>query len=200
MDLGYSAVIYDQRSFGDSTGNICTLSYKEKHDLSAIITWVKERLGEDTIIAVHGESLGAMTAIETLGIDNRIDLVVVDGCCTTFREAAIFKLKQVLHIKSSLMLFMVNRNLKKKYGFNFDDIQPIKRVENSDVPILFIHGTEDSEFPFSMCEELRRASKNPLSAMEIFEGAGHCQSHSMYTERYEGIVKQFVRSVEATLK
>jgi len=195
MDLGYAAVIYDQRAFGDSTGDMCTLGYKEKYDLSAIISWVKNRLGEHTIIAVHGESMGAITALETLAIDNRIDCAVVDGCCTTFLEASMAKMKQIIHFNSHLLMFMVNRSLKKKYGFNFSDIEPIKRVVNLNVPILFIHGTKDEEFPVGMCRELRNASKNPMSSMEIFEGAGHCQSHSMYHERYEKAVQQFIRSI-----
>ncbi|MDR0312239.1 MAG: alpha/beta hydrolase [Treponema sp.] len=199
MDMGYSAVIYDQRAFGDSTGKFCTLGYKEKYDLSAIISHVKKRLGENAIIGVHGESLGAITIMEALGIDKRIDFAVVDGGCTTFREASVNKMKHVIHLRSSLMMYMINRSLKKKYGFNFADVEPIKRVAESDVPILFIHGTEDKEFPVSMCKDLRKASKNPLSSMEIFEGVGHCQCHALYTERYEKAITQFVCSVEATL-
>ncbi|MDR0670499.1 MAG: alpha/beta hydrolase [Treponema sp.] len=78
QEMGYSAVIYDQRCFGNSGGKLCSFGLFERDDLSAIIDWAKKRLGEDTFIAVHGESMGAMTCLLALEKDPRIDCVVAD--------------------------------------------------------------------------------------------------------------------------
>lgn len=76
--LGYAAVIYDQRCFGQSTGPMCPLGYLEKRGLSVVISWVKQRMGEGTLIGVHGEPLGAITALEALGTED--EQVRVEMC------------------------------------------------------------------------------------------------------------------------
>ncbi|MCC8023572.1 MAG: alpha/beta hydrolase, partial [Clostridiales bacterium] len=92
-EMGYASVIYDQRGFGESTG-MCTMGYLEKYDLSLAIDWVKARLGADTLIGVHGESMGGITAMEALGIDSRIDFLVEDGGATDMREFSRFELRR----------------------------------------------------------------------------------------------------------
>ncbi len=197
--LGYAAVIYDQRAFGNSTGEISSMGSYEKFDLSAVITWVKQRMGEDTIIGIHGESLGAITAMETLAIDNRIDFIVEDGGGTDLYHMMKFFLK-LLHLPPFPAVLMISRRIKHLLGFDCKDVSPISRVSETNVPIMFIHGTSDEQVPVEMCTKLFREAKNPLSRMELFEGAMHCQGHAQEPERYEKVVQQFVRDVEAALK
>jgi len=59
-----------------------------------IIQWVCVRLGQDALIGLHGESLGAITVLEELGMDDKLAFVVSDSCSTSvyhsFRD--IFRL------------------------------------------------------------------------------------------------------------
>lgn len=195
--LGYAAVLYDQRAFGQSTGAMCTFGYKEKHDLSAVISWVKQRMGENTLIGVHGESLGAITGLETLGVDDRIDFLVADSGCSDMPRATAYHLNYRTHLPAFPLVQLAEHRVRRLYGMGFKDIRPIGCVEKSRVPILFLHGTEDEQIPVWMCEELYTAAQNPLSRMALFEGARHCQGHVREPERYEEIVQGFVREVEA---
>lgn len=194
--LGYAAVLYDQRAFGQSVAPMCTLGIKEKYDLSAVISWVKARMGEDTLIGVHGESLGAITAMEALGIDEGIDFLVEDSGCADMPGAAAWQIKYLTRLPPFPLMPLMERRAKRLYGFGFEDIEPIRQVRRSGVPILFIHGTEDEQIPAEMCPRLFAAAQNPLSRMELFEGARHCQGHAREPERYERAVQQFVREVE----
>jgi pimeloyl-ACP methyl ester carboxylesterase len=197
--LGYAAVIYDQRCFGASTGDACTLGFREKQDLAQVITWVKEHLGEDAIIGIHGESMGAITALEALGIDGRIDFIVEDGGASTMEAMFRYVLRQSAHLPAFPTMALVNRMLKRRYGFTLDELRPLDRVAASPVPILFIHGTADRDVPPEECPKLFAASKNPLSRMELFEGADHCHGHALDPERYEKVMQDFVLEVEKTL-
>ena len=189
--MGYSVVLYDQRGFGDSTG-FCSLGHFEKHDLAAIADWVRERLGEDTVIGLHGESLGAITILEALGIVPGIAFAIPDSCSTTV--FSIFK--AVTHLPAFPFLSGINLWARLHHGADLRDVRPIDRVANSDVPILFIHGTKDWPMPYTESEKLYAAAKNPLSRLELFEGVWHTGAHMMEPERYVNAVHDFVLAAE----
>lgn len=198
--LGYDAVIYDQRAFGDSTQTQWTLGYREKEDLSAVISWVKQHLGADTLICVHGESLGAITALETLGIDDRIDLLVADSGCSDLYQGAGWMLHNIAHLPAFPLRPLLARQFQKTYGISMKTMRPIENVASTKTPILFLHGTADKQLPAYMSEEMVQVAKNPLSRLELFAGADHCQGHAREPARYEAIVQQFVLDVENTLE
>jgi fermentation-respiration switch protein FrsA (DUF1100 family) len=199
QQMGYSAVIYDQRCFGESKGKMCTMGYTEKRDLLNIIDWVKQKSGEDTIIGVHGESMGAITALMALSIDSRIDFVVADSGGSDVYKGAVTQIKLMTHMPAfpALPLGYLWMRLQ---GLNIKKLRPIDDVAKTDKPILFIHGTADRDVDYHMSEEMLKSAKNPLSRLELFDGAGHCQSHMCDPVRYEKIVTGFVDAVENTLK
>ena len=189
--LGYAAVIYDQRSFGNSSG-VCSLGYYERQDLVAITDWVRQRLGEDTIIGLHGESLGAITILEGLGIIPDIAFAISDSCSTSVYN----NFTAITHLPAFPFLSTLNLLAKLIYKFDLTAVRPIDRVAESDVPILFIHGTKDKPMPYTESEKLFAVAKNPLSHLEIFEGVWHTGGHMVETERYEKLVLDFVRAAE----
>lgn len=69
---GFSTVIFDERYFGESTGDFCTLGQNEARDVAAIIAYVKQIFGQDCVIGLHGESMGAATALLTSSTRRRI--------------------------------------------------------------------------------------------------------------------------------
>lgn len=197
--LGYACFIFDQRAFGESTGGSCSFGMRERYDVQKIITWVKQRMGENTIIGLHGESLGAITAMMTLDVDDRVDFLIEDSGCSNAYRAARIQMKRAYHLPVYPLLPMVERFLWKRFGFCLNDVDPISHIRMTNVPILFLHGTADEEVPVEMCPELSAAAKNPLSRMALFEGSRHCQGHMNEPERYESIIDTFVKNVEASL-
>jgi len=193
--MGYSVVIYDQRGFGDS-GGFCSLGYYEKHDLAAIVDWVRQRLGEDTVIGLHGESLGAITILEALDVLENIAFAIPDSSCTT-----VYNMVTALaHLPAFPVVSIVNLWVRLRYGASLKDIRPIDKVAKSEIPLLFLHGTADWQIRVSEGQKLFAAAKNPLSRLEIFEGSGHCMGHADDTQRYEQIIREFVCASEEALR
>ncbi|MDR1794622.1 MAG: alpha/beta hydrolase [Erysipelotrichaceae bacterium] len=195
MDIGYAAVIYDQRCFGKSTGDACTMGLRESHDLRAVIDFVKKRLGDDTIIGVHGESMGSMTALLALGIDARIDFVVSDCGLSDFYQGTGYMIRNMTHISSFPALQLTYLQMKR-HNVDIKEIRPIDQVAKTDKPILFLHGTADRTVSYSMSVEMFNVCKNPKSRLELFAGSDHGRCHSDDPVRYEKIVQEFVRAVE----
>lgn len=198
MDIGYAALIYDHRAFGHSTGTRCSMGKQEKFDLSRVIDWVKTQMGDDYIIGLHGESMGAITAMMTLGIDKRIDFAVADAGASCFKDAVDYLTHNMLGFSIKPLIPLAEKYMRRKYGLGFSDIRPIDAVRESEVPLLFFHSTGDMDIHYSQSEQLFSAAKNPLSRLEIFDGPAHCQSHSSDPERYERVEREFVHAVEAS--
>lgn len=198
-DRGYAVLVFDQRCFGDSGGELCTLGYEEKHDIAALIHWTKKRLGADTLIGLHGESLGAIAALEALAIEDGIGFVVEDCASSDLTEYLKLSVKRLLHLPSFPILQLVGAGIAKT-GFRFEYVSPRRRVAETDVPILFIHGRLDGDVPCAMCEEMAAAAKNPLSTMFIAQEAGHARSFDVDRDTYTRAVAGFVQKVEQTEK
>jgi len=189
--LGYSAVIYDARGLGKSTG-ASSLGYLEKYDMKAIADWVRGRLGEDAVIGVHGESLGAITALEVLGVDPGIAFAIPDSCSTTVYKT----FTDITRLPAFPFFSFLDLLSRLVYRVDMREIRPIDRVSASEVPILFICGTNDKLTPPGESEKLFAAAKNPLSRLEIFEGAWHTGAYAFDKERYEKAVGEFTAAAE----
>lgn len=56
-------MIYDQRRHGKTGGDTTSYGYYEKFDLQAVVDWLFIEEGEDLLLGIHGESMGAATTL-----------------------------------------------------------------------------------------------------------------------------------------
>ena len=68
-------------------------------------------------------------------------------------------------------------------GFNLYETDAVKAVTKSRVPILIIHGEDDTLVPASMSALAQQANPK-LVRRETFPGAGHAMSYMVDTDRY----------------
>ncbi len=193
---GYSIIIYDHAYFGKSDGNYTTLGFNEKHDLSAVIDFAKATFGENCFLALHGESMGAVTILCELGVRSDIDLLVADcGFSHTmdyYRELCF----QIAHVPAFPTVDFANCISKRKIGYDFTKTIPIDCVKNSNVPICFIHGAADDFILPHHSVDMYNVSANPNSELHLFEGAIHARSVTTDPARYEQVVCDFIHKIE----
>lgn len=198
-DLGYSLVLYDARYFGASTGDCCTLGQNEEKDLRHIIDFTKTIFGEDAWIGLHGESMGAATVLLVLRGTN-VAFVVADcpfaNSDWLFREQLLMR----FHFTFPPCLRFTHLLAKTKYGYDFDKVNPIDCVAQSQVPVCLIHGKADTFIQPHHSEDLFHVCKNRLSELHLVDGAGHACSCAVDAAGYEAVVGSFVGKVEAAGK
>ena len=190
---GFSALIYDERYFGESGGECCTLGQEESRDLAAILAFARERFGQDCLIAVHGESMGAATALLALRYTS-VDLVVADCPFADSEELFGQWLRARLPIPPGLILPYFERLALRRFGYRVGETSPIAAVRGAEVPILFMHGEADSLIPCGHSRELLAACRDGRSALRLFPGADHAQSILSDRSRYEALVLEFLKS------
>ena len=196
LRAGFSALIYDERYFGLSDGKCCTLGQEESLDLAAILDAVRRRFGEESLIALHGESMGAATALLSLRYTS-VDLIVAD--CPFADSELLFRqwLGKYLPVPPGLIMPYFEALARLRHGFDVRANSPIAAVRAASVPILFMHGRDDTLIPCSHSEELLAVCRDGRSELHLFDGADHAQSIVSDRARYERILLDFLNKCGA---
>jgi fermentation-respiration switch protein FrsA (DUF1100 family) len=191
IQRGYNVLIYDHRNHGRSGGNYTTFGYYEKYDLKACMDWIKEKLGDDCIAGVHGESMGAGISLQYAAIDSRADFIIADCAYSDLNSLLKIRLKEDYHLPPFPILNIASFISRLRCGINYQDVSPIKEISEITTPILFIHGSEDRYIPNTMSRDMYN-SKKISKKIYIAPDAGHAQSINKNKEAYEKIVNDFL--------
>lgn len=195
LDLGFNALLIDMRSHGESEGDYASYGYNEVRDLDLWVETMKSKLGEDIIIGLHGQSMGAATVMLYGGLfEEKIKFVIEDCGYSEAKDVVKFGFKKA-KAPANILYPFVSHRIRKKYNFDLSSISPKKAIDNSKVPTLFIHGTGDTTVPCYMCEEMYNEKKEGYKKIYLVEGAIHMDAYVTDKERYEKEVKDFVTKV-----
>lgn len=198
-DRGWNILLYDQRRHGKSEGVFSTYGYYEKLDLDLWVDFVAERKCKNSIIGIHGESMGAATALQYIDINKYADFIIEDCGFCSLRELLMRKAKN-----SSIILYpfyyFASLEAKLRAKFIFSDIRPIDMVEKSKIPIMFIHGDKDDFVPWDMSVKMYEAKEIGEKAMYIAKGAAHARAIEVDKSSYEKEVFKFVDKVLSNIE
>ena len=204
LDRGYNCIIYDLRGHGENLSHICTYSVLEGKDLYELIKDTRERYPDLKTLGLHGESLGASTTIASLGyqIWARADNMRTDYVDFAVADCGFADIENVLEgaVENSLRLpsFLVkaaSAGSKMLYGYSFSQMRPVDMLSGNQVPILFIHGEDDT---FILPENSRRmaAETDGYSEVHLIHGAGHANSVLTDPVSYREYVTAFLDKIQ----
>jgi uncharacterized protein len=191
-DLGFNIFIYDLRHHGKSGGKNATFGFYEKFDLKTITTWLKEKVGLDTIIGTHGESMGAAISLQHAAIDPRIDFVIEDCSYSDLIELLSYRIKNDYHLNSFPIINIASFISHLLSGFAFEYVSPRKDVRLIEVPVLFIHGAEDDFIPVKMVQDLYENKTSGARKLYVAPNAAHAESYWNNQADYKRIVGEFL--------
>ena len=194
-ECGCSVLYAEQRGQGQSGGGHMGFGLLERFDCLSVTQWVCEHLAGDLPVYLMGLSMGATTVLMTAGfpaLPEQVKGVVAD--CGFTSPGAIWKHVMEDNLKLSyrgLRQREVNALCKKMIGMESSCYSTLDAMkENTRVPILFIHGTDDHFVPVQMTVENYEACRAPKKLL-IVPGADHALSYLLDREKYEAITKEF---------
>jgi uncharacterized protein len=87
LSAGYNVVMMDARAHGDSEGAMATYGWIERHDTQDIVDALEASEHPRHLFAL-GESMGAGIALQSAGVEPRIEAVVAEASFANLREAS----------------------------------------------------------------------------------------------------------------
>jgi fermentation-respiration switch protein FrsA (DUF1100 family) len=208
---GYNLLAFDLRGHGESEGDLITFGYYEKYDVTGAIEYLKERGIEGQRIGLIGFSMGAITAIEAAGKDDRVNVLIADSA---IRDLKLFVSEDLNNLSNDLDVLLNNLGgtsycsilrylpLKNKiipitaslYGLKINEVSPMNTARKiNKKPILLIHSKSDKFIPYRNSEDIFKSIEyNPNTALWLTEKADHIDSLKMYPLEYLKKIENFL--------
>ncbi|MBD3949996.1 alpha/beta hydrolase [Tuanshanicoccus lijuaniae] len=189
---GYHVIIYDVRGHGDNKKVPVSLGYFEAKDLIAIIEDTYARYGQDIYLGLHGESMGSSISLNALAYKPKVKFVVADCGFTNLYELIEGLYRQ--H-KAGLLIFGVNWMMRLIQGFNMKATSAIDALKENEVPVMFIHGKNDT-FIFPEHSEKLAAANHGKSVLHLVERATHAGSRqTLGMQAYTALIRDFLEGI-----
>lgn len=191
---GYNILLPDLKGHGESEGTYVGMGFADRLD---ILNWIKYITGKNknAKIILHGHSMGAATALFTAG-ERPKNLVccVSDSAYTSVYDIFDSQMRLLYQLPGFPLLDISSFIFKHFYdGYSFRKANVVNYTKNIEVPVLFIHGTQDTLLSYKMCDILYDTCKTRKDK-RFFE-AGHAQSELEDEEKYFETIFEFIDKV-----
>ena len=190
----FDLLIVDLRAHGESEGDYVGFGILDRFDCMNWIEYITDRFGDGTDILLYGVSMGATTALMTLGFRNlpiSVKGAVADCAFTSPYDVFAHILKRDYHLKPFPVMNISEELTYKKAGYRFKDYSTLTALKETDRPVLLIHGSDDKFVPVWMTDRNYEACNSPVTKLFV-DGAGHGASYYENTELYENALTDFI--------
>lgn len=193
---GYQVIVPDLRCQGESEGDFIGMGWTDHYDCNLWIDYILSQ-DADARIVIHGQSMGAATALMMTGEETLSDHVVaVISDCAYTDAYSMFgdKVKEWFYLPAFPLVDSARVVLRLRGGYDLMDASALNAVAKSSTPTLFIHGASDAMISAQMSQELYDAAACPKELL-IIESAGHAQAQDKDPDGYYGAIREFLLEI-----
>lgn len=191
----WNILLVNLRAHGESEGAVSTFGALEKYDCRDWANWVTSEFGEKTPIFLMGLSMGGAIVMMSsdLELPESVCGIIDNAGFTSSLEMIKLNSKTKLHQEILTELFTLSVNVGTRIwgGFNLADANSCTALSRTKIPVLMIHGDQDTRVPISMAYNLYNSCQSPKQ-LYIFSGAGHTDCYEKDPEKYERIICEFI--------
>ncbi len=191
-NYGLNILLPDQRSHGKSEGKIITFGVKESDDITRWIDWHNTNYGEIPVI-LSGLSMGASTVLFLADADlpKNVKGIIADCGFTSPWEIISCVFKSITHLPPLPSLWVAEWCARVFGRFSLRQKDTRRILSHSRLPVLMVHGTEDSFVPCEMTRQGYAACTGEKQVL-LVEGADHGLSFLVDGDRYKETVLAFL--------
>ena len=190
-EQGFNTLMPDLRGHGKSGGSFIGMGWLDRFD---IVKWAEliVSLDPDAVIVLHGVSMGAATAMMTSGeaLPTNVKAVIADCGYTSVWEEFANVMKSYTGLPEFPLMYTASFFAKLLAGYSYDEASSLEQVKKSPLPILFIHGTNDTFVAPEMAERLFAA--HPNGEIMLIDEAAHGQAMYLAPDTYFNAVFGFI--------
>ncbi len=191
---GVSVLLPDCRAHGESEGRVIGFGWSDRLDLEKWCAAVRERLPGCRII-LHGVSMGSAAAL-CAAADHPPGLAGVVADCPYSDALEVFRhvTRKYLHLPCFPFLDLTLLLARVFCGFRVKDCSPVASAPRITVPVLLIHGENDSFVPTEMSHRIYDACRCPKRLL-IVPGAEHGVSGKIAPRAYWSAVDSLLNLI-----
>ncbi|MDG2384740.1 MAG: alpha/beta hydrolase [Pirellulaceae bacterium] len=197
-DLGYSTLLVDLQSHGESIGDRIALGELERHDAVAAVEFVRSRNPKHRI-GVVGRSLGGAAALLASPLD--IDALVLESVYPDVTEAVHNRIEMRLGPFHYVLAPALLVQLKPRLGVSPSELRPVDHIVKADCPVLVAAGDQDLHTTLTESRTLFQAANEPKQFV-VFADAAHDDLLEHNSHQYRNEIVPFLdlhlRSTEAS--
>lgn len=191
---GYNVLAMDLRGCGMSEGRYTSLGWCEHYD---VISWVNWLVRNDTgaQIVLYGVGVGASAVMNCVGdfMPKNVRAAIEDSGSAGVKEMILQGIRLCYKVDGRFLLPSVDMYIKQLLHFSIEDISTKRQLQNSRIPVFFIHGSEDHIVPTSMVFD-NFYSCSSVKDIMIVDGADHLSCHKAddYHDRIFNFVETYI--------
>ena len=195
FQMGQNVLLVDERAHGKSQGRTISFGIKERQDLLCWIDYALTRFGSDVKILLYGVSMGGATVVmaSELELPENVKGIVADCPYSAPLDVILSVGKQQGYPMKLIKPFVI-LGAKVYGGFDVRETSGAEAVKHTRVPILILHGEDDTFVPPEMSKAIQDANPQMVTR-HTFPGAYHALSYMVDTPRYRQLVREFMEKV-----
>ena len=190
LHLGYNVILIDERAHGASKGHSITFGIRETKDVIKWVEYARNRFGKDIKIVLIGISMGGATVLMCADkIEG--DVKIIADCPFSAPNIMLKETIKSLKLSPSFFYPILNLSALIFTHTNMNKLSAYDAVNNTNHPILIIHGDHDQVVPHHISEDLYKKHPDKIQ-YELFPGANHGMSYLVDKPRYQQLIKDFL--------
>ena len=178
--MGFTVLAVDYRGYGKSGGGFPSEIQVYEDAEAAWNYLVQARHVDPGQAVIYGHSIGGAIAIELALRHPEAAGLIVESTFTSIPEVA----------KGAYWMFPTDWLLNQRFD-------SLARVPMLRTPVLFIHGTADTEVPYAMSERLFNAASGSKS-LTLIPGGGHEDSARAGETLYTHALLAFMQNIQSS--
>ena len=193
-EKNFNVLAVDNRTHGESQGTFIGFGWLDRFDLIDWCNYVTSQDSEQKIV-LFGLSMGGTAVCCTTGEK------LPDSVCAVISDCAFANADRQIDFYMKTHKIWLKLAKKHLYSFarrvhNFDlmKVDVTKQVKSSKVPILYIHGADDSFVEPKNMTQLFNATPSNLRDRFLVEGAEHGMAYPTAGVLYEKKISDFLKS------
>ena len=192
-DAGYSTLLFDLRSRGDSEGDEVSFGYHERGDVEGAVRYLQQRPDADgDNIGVLGLSMGGATAIIAAADMPEIKAVVSESAFSSVDSAVASSFEHFIDLPAFPFAPVTVFILEQRLGISSDDVIPADYVASiSPRAVFIIHGQDDITIVPEDGIALHEEAREPKEPLWLIDGAGHSEGVEVVPDEYARRVLDF---------
>lgn len=211
-ECGNRIVHIDQRAAGESEGKYIGFGVLESRDCCLWAQYIANRFGTDQKIILAGLSMGASTVLMatahhedrrvrincspeepmevSMTLPKNVTGIVADSVFSSPYDIIKKRIRTTYHCKGRLLTIAIGIWSRMLAHYSLKELSVPDVMKHNTIPVLLVHGTEDSNVPVEMTVKVAENCQAPKQVL-LVKGAEHGTGYLVDNEAYKKALQEF---------